>query len=616
MNKGGLQKPQGELRRSAVVGTFGPGAMTDLPEHSVLVSGLDFWFPPAALETISEPRLAKKVAEVLEKPSIALRTPPASKDGEAAASTGIPVFRFPEWFITQDAQAAGNSGREEGRGGATSEARSRFLVHANALSKGKFRHPDTDKRLSVVPVRFVRACRKGHIGDIDWYFFLHGADDTCRKQGRQLYIDERGTSGDLTDIFVRCDCGCSRSMARVSMEKADIFGKCDGARPWLGPATKEKCDETNRLLVRTASNTWFGQRLSVISLPERNQVVQEAVSVVWDFLEAAESEADVAKERRKQKVKEALKDVTDAEVWAEIQVRQGAVPTQEKTVKAAELETLLAAHEGDGDDRPDGVFHARTLPGSGWGRPWMAGIEKVVLVHRLREVTALLGFTRFEPLAPDAEGELDIDVRRADLARELSWVPAYENKGEGVFLQFKKEAIEAWVKRAAVTKRLVELKAGFDKWKGEHTSSNRDFRAAYVLLHSFAHLLITAVALECGYPASSLRERIYALPAIGYGVLIYTGSSDAEGTLGGLVEVGRRIADVVHAGLELGKMCSNDPVCSQHVPANANEARYLQGAACHGCVLISETSCEAQNELLDRALVVKTVHGVGAEFFT
>lgn len=610
---GGINRPQGELRRSAVVSTFGPGAMTDLPEDSVLVSGLDFWFPLAGMETISEPRLARKVEEVLEKRPIALRTPPASKDGDEAASTGIPVFRFPEWFITQDTQASVGGGREEGeRGG---EARSRFLVHANALSKGKFRHPDTDKRLSVVPVRFVRACRKGHIGDIDWYFFLHGADDTCRKQCRQLYMDERGTSGDLTDIFVRCDCRRARSMARVSREKADIFGKCDGARPWLGPRMHEKCEETNRLLVRTASNTWFPQKLSVISLPERNQIVQEAVSAVWDFLEAAESEADVAKERRKQKVKEALKEVTDAEVWAEIRVRQGAVPSEEKTVRAAELETLLATHEVAGDDRPDGVFYARTLQRSNWDQPWMAGIEKVVLVHRLREVTALLGFTRFEPLAPDAEGEFDIDVRRAELARELSWVPAFENKGEGIFLQFSKEAIGAWVKRPPVTKRLMELKGGFDKWKSEHTSSKRDFRPAYILLHSFAHLLITAVSLECGYPASSLRERIYALPAIGYGVLIYTGSSDAEGTLGGLVEVGRRIADVIRAALDLGQLCSNDPVCSQHIPANDNEARFLQGAACHGCVLISETSCEAQNELLDRALVVRTVHGIGAEFF-
>ena len=81
------------------------------------------------------------------------------------------------------------------------------------------------------------------------------------------------------------------------------------------------------------------------------------------------------------------------------------------------------------------------------------------------------------------------------------------------------------------------------------------------------------------------------------------------------MEVGRRIADSIHAALELGRLCSNDPVCSQHVPESTHESRYLQGAACHGCVLIAETSCEAQNELLDRALVVRTVQGIEAEFF-
>ena len=113
-----------------------------------------------------------------------------------------------------------------------------------------------------------------------------------------------------------------------------------------------------------------------------------------------------------------------------------------------------------------------------------------------------------------------------------------------------------------------------------------------------------------------MLQWLNALLAISYGVLIYTVSSDAEGTLGGLVEVGRRIAEVIRAALDFGQLCSNDPVCSQHVPANVNEAGFLQGAACHGCVLISERSCEAQNELLDRALGVRTVHGVGAEFFT
>jgi hypothetical protein len=96
---------------------------------------------------------------------------------------------------------------------------------------------------------------------------------------------------------------------------------------------------------------------------------------------------------------------------------------------------------------------------------------------------------------------------------------------------------------------------------------------------------------------------------------LYTGSPDAEGTLGGLVEAGRSIRRHIQVALELGRLCSNDPVCAQHEPHDALERRFLLGAACHGCVLISETSCEQHNDLLDRALVVPTVNEAGAAFF-
>jgi hypothetical protein len=135
------------------------------------------------------------------------------------------------------------------------------------------------------------------------------------------------------------------------------------------------------------------------------------------------------------------------------------------------------------------------------------------------------------------------------------------------------------------------------------------------MLHSFSHMIITAVALECGYPASAIRERIYAIPGIGYGVLLYTGTSGSEGTLGGLIQVGRRIHEHMRQALELGELCSNDPVCAQHDPANTHEHRLLHGAACHGCLLIAETSCEQQNDFLDRTLVVRTVDNRGVEFF-
>jgi len=93
------------------------------------------------------------------------------------------------------------------------------------------------------------------------------------------------------------------------------------------------------------------------------------------------------------------------------------------------------------------------------------------------------------------------------------------------------------------------------------------------------------------------------------------GLPDAEGTLGGLVEAGRRIATHLRAALQMAELCSNDPVCAHHRPDDRNEARFLHGAACHGCLLISETSCEQRNDYLDRALVVPTVENLGAELF-
>ncbi len=337
---------------------------------------------------------------------------------------------------------------------------------------------------------------------------------------------------------------------------------------------------------------------------------------MWSHLEAVEEMEQLRYERRKAVVKEALDGLSDEEVFAEIRSRALGVTRAEKSVKVAELETLISVKDEIGEDRPDGVFYARSLPRTIWDRPWMAPIERVVLVHRLREVVAQVGFTRFESAAPDTEGELDIGVKRASLAREVSWLPAFENKGEGVFLQFSKTAIQTWMTRTAVQSRALELAAGFEAWRKEHNGTTRTVpNLAYLMMHSFSHLLLTALALRCGYPASSIRERIYAIPEVGYGVLLYTGTSDAEGTLGGLVQLGRQIHEVVQSALELGMLCSNDPVCAQHDPSNAHERRFLHGAACHGCLLISETSCEQQNDYLDRSLVVPTVENQGAELF-
>src|SRR5262249_51895307 len=167
-------------------------------------------------------------------------------------------------------------------------------------------------------------------------------------------------------------------------------------------------------------------------------------------------------------------------------------------------------------------------------------------------VMAQVGFTRFEASSPGVDGELEVGAQMASLARDITWLPAVENRGEGIFLGFKKEAIDAWLKKSAVRKRGEQLEEGVGCWKKEHPQSGRQFPGApFIMLHSLSHLLITALSLECGYPASSIRERVYAGDS-GYGILLYTGTADAEGTMGGLVEAGKHIAEHLNAALELG----------------------------------------------------------------
>lgn len=316
-------------------------------------------------------------------------------------------------------------------------------------------------------------------------------------------------------------------------------------------------------------------------------------------------------------MKTALDGFTDEEVYAHIESLKGTtLEGPAPSVKQAEFEVLGASNDEAGADHPDGDFYARALPPAVWNAPWMSAVERVVLVHRLREVVAQVGFTRFEASTPNVEGELEVGVQAAPLARETTWLPAVENRGEGVFVRFKKSAIDKWAGREEVKARAARLRAGFEAWGEAHPHSARAFPSVqYYLLHTISHMLLTAVSLECGYPASSIRERVYALDA-GYGLLLYTGSPDAEGTLGGLVETGRRIHLHLQAAMELARLCSNDPVCAQHDAPNLHEGRFLHGAACHGCLLVAETSCEQHNDFLDRALAVPTVEDLGAEFFT
>jgi hypothetical protein len=591
-------KAHGQVRRSQVITTYGPGALIDLPKHSVIIGGLDAWPKTSDLEEIIEPRLTAKLQSMTGVSMPRLYAPPPDTNDPRVPAKGIGVWRFPEWFVVQEA-----SGGEE-------RDRSRRLVPRKALdgNGGWF-----DKR-PVVATRFVAGCPKGHVDDLNWHYFVHGAKSDCR---RQLWLDERGTTGDLADLVVRCECGKSRSMYEATELELNPLGTCSGARPWLGRNTNEDCNLPNRLLIRTASNAYFPQMMSVLSLPDRGTAVETAVRALWDDLQIVDDASDLAFLKKKPKIAEALASFSDEEVLEAIrQAKSG--KAGDRPVKQVELDAMLAAPEGFGDDVPvDPDFHARKLPDRIWRHTkQFNNIEAVIQLHRLREVLALTGFTRFEAVTPDINGEYETDVERAEIALEPRWFPAVENRGEGVFVQLRAAAVKKWVARPAVTQRLEALAGGHQIWM-EDRKSERPFPGGpYVLLHTLSHILIQSLSMRCGYPASSIRERIYA-DAEGerFGILLYTGSPDADGTLGGLVQEARHIEDHLAQALRMSALCSNDPICAQHAPGKSMEERWLHGAACHGCALVAETSCEMRNDYLDRALVAPALGVPDAAFF-
>jgi len=590
-------KAQGQIRLSQVITTYGPGALIDLPKHSAIVGGLDTWPKTSDLVEILEPRLARKLQSMTGVAAPQLFAPPPDSNDPSEPARGIGAWRFPEWCVVQET------------GGSEDRERSRRLVHRKSLDeKGRF------DRLQIVATRFVRACPKGHVDDLDWYHFVHGDASNCRQQ---LWLDERGTSGDLSDLVIRCECGKSRGLHEAMIIEDNPLGTCSGARPWLGKNSNEDCKHPSRLLIRTASNAYFPQVVSVLSLPDRGTAVESAIAELWDDLQIVDNPDDLAFLKKKTKIAEKLAPFTDAEVLEGIRVAKTG-KAGEKPVKQVELEALLAVPEGFGDDVPvDLDFHARRLPARAWHHSErFDDINAVIQVHRLREVLVLTGFTRIDAVTPDIQGEYDTDVERAQIAWEPRWFPAVENRGEGVFIQLSADAVRTWLGRADVKRRLDDLTTGHQRWIKDRKTQRPFPGGPYVLLHTLSHLLIQSLAMRCGYPASSIRERIYADDeSERYGLLLYTASPDAEGTLGGLVQEARHLDDHLDHALGMGALCSNDPICAHHTPGESMEGRWLHGAACHGCALVAETSCEMRNDYLDRALVVPVLGLSDAAFF-
>lgn len=599
------RKPDGQIRQSQLIGAYGAGAMVDLLQHAVIISGLDDWNHVGDRLAVEEPRLKDRLEELYKiklDDEDYFRLAPAGEDAEPNPRLGVRALEFPAWFVCH---------------------RCRRLAHRKGLGEathkdGRRYHDCEPKGAPMVPVRFVGSCPRGHLQDFPWIDFAHWGKDRCKNPELWFY---EGAHGDFSEIRVTCSCGVSQRLANVNAEAFVLT--CHGERPWLPRGHAEpSCDNPLRLLVRTASNSYFAMVLSALSVPDPDNVIRDALSRDTERIK-----------KRLEKSEDRLRDFLDDDhdqlvaahgidaVLAQAKLLADGQSAPRLPIRTGEYLQLTQyaepAKTGESFDEAT-PFVARSIP----VHPSLtARVRSVALVHRLREVRVQFGFTRLEPASADNQGEPDsLDVRRAPLAVDAQWLPAATVQGEGIFVELCPDALEAWSNRRAVQARAAELDAGWKQWHDARPRQGSDGKrktpptlgAKFYLLHSLSHLLITTIAMDCGYAASAIRERIYCGPydddaSVMAGIMLYTGTVGSEGTLGGLVEQGGRMHEHIARALRAGSLCSNDPLCGSHSPEGDLSDRLLEGAACHGCLFISESSCERFNRYLDRALVVPVV---------
>ena len=609
--------PVGEVRPSQILWTYGPGALVDLPNLSVVTMGINRWKKNHCIE-ITEARLLSAVRNVLGPQVQSLRIPPSRKNEyikpySAEALIGIPVKPFPRWLrcVTCGLLSDLDLGLFTIKANRHRPENTRFVHKACKGSHGDL-HP---KNADAVPARFLLACRNGHLDDFPWHYFVHSGPSSCMGT---LRFFESSASLQTENLWVKCDgCGEARNMANAFGKSGrENLPRCRGRHPHLDRYDSD-CEEQARTVLLGATNSWFPITLSTLSIPLTSDPISQLVRDGADYFEDIISESQVAlviKTLKKTGNFPGIEKHSPAAIWTALKTRQtgeAQAHVPKADIKGPEWDALTDPSP------PADTPHFRSKPVE-VPSEFEDRIVGVSLLERLREVNALLGFTRVE--APEESGDPDKRPPMAEICVEApKWVPAGQVHGEGIFIRFNEEALREWEGQPAVQARNMELVEGHKGWRNaRRLDPNKCYPGGrYVLLHTIAHLLLRELALECGYNSASVRERIYANPDGEHpqaGVLIYTAAADSDGTLGGLVNLGKpeNLGRLLTQALSRATICSSDPLCAEHEPG---KDRTLHVASCHACSFISETSCERGNRYIDRALVVPILGSAEAAFF-
>ena len=608
----------GEIRRSQILQN-GPGSIVDFRAGekgggpvSTVTTGLEHWektakvFPPLNNDAnvVFEPRLQAK----LKKSHF--RMSPVKLEGlneeDDKYRPHILGVRFPRWLVCPSCDRLGEAKEFQKEVGDPSR-------WCERCSK------DAGRRIHVVPIRFISACENGHLSDFPWQFYFsrtakktNNAKPDCGEQKHRLYLRSDGNSSGLESLFLYCS-KCTGISSIGPIFQKDLLKtlgvKCSGERPWIGD--RQDCDAELRTIQRGASNVYFPKVESALSIPPWDNPLEERLPLDWSAMR------DLDKETRDNTIRVlASGTMMDAEELIEIVDRRLEYnqSSEDRDLKKEEyLNFVEAPTNPDSGGEINSEFRVRKQPTTALLSEF---IDNLVKVERLKEVRVQTGFSRIIAPTPkyDPDDELTLSKDR------LNWLPATVVRGEGIFFNLNKQRTAAWRENPMVAERTENILRAFkerlEQREQKYEEQEIQITPEFILIHTLSHMLINQLALGSGYNAASIKERIYCggeKPEMN-GVLVFTGTSDSDGTLGGLARLAETnlFEKLMTDAVEDAQWCSSDPICSDGIISTSES---MNNAACHSCLLLPETSCEQFNCFLDRAFVVGLPQNRSVGFF-
>nr|WP_144925335.1 DUF1998 domain-containing protein [Paenibacillus bovis] len=548
------------IRPSQLIYQSGPGAVVDLMDKSVMIKAADQW------NTWNAPREDDvRITSILGVDHVRVLN-------ENPDRQKIKAIEFPKWKICPSCH--------------------RMTAYDNQqcyFCKKKGEEKD------LYPSRFVLICENGHISDFPYNEWVH-RNHQCTEPTKEpkLRLITRGNSGSLSDLHVIClHCKHSESLGSIMKpdeQKHNLF-ICKGERPWISPNANEKCSCKMKTTLRGASNVYAPAVTSFLQVPLTSSSSEQDILYIVksnedDFREAYEVSGEIGLKMacRFLKISTDFIPTIKSFLNGEISIEE---TTTYESIRKQEWNTLIQNHVDEQKFTSSKVeMHPELEP----------YFDAIYQVDSVPEVQVLQGFTRLDYIdrLSDDNKELQPVVKKDE-----KWFPAVRNYGEGIFIKFNIAKLKKWEEREQITKEVYQA---YDNYREEFDNSLIHLEPRHILIHTFSHALLRELAAYSGYTTTSLKERIYTMDGM-HGVFIYTASGDSEGSLGGLTRLAQsdKLYPIILRALENMSHCSSDPICSDgdfeyHTTAN--------GAACHSCTFVAETSCEWGNLLLDRRALI------------